>query len=262
MRRPVLIVTLLAALLVPAAAADARRGVKRVADVPLASATLDDCVTAAAPLSRYATFTGQMSAIEGSARMALRLDLYVHAIGRRGWDHVQAPGLGRWVHPEPGVDIYRSRKQVMNLSSPAAYRAVVRFAWLDSDGSVILRQTRRTQPCHQPDQRPDLVISDVAVRPGSEPGLGRSIVTVRNAGEGDAGPFGVAVRVGRDEHQVGVVGLAPGRSRDVELLAPVCRAERDVRATVDPDGLVDESAEGNNALRVGCPPYLAIRPAE
>ena len=59
-------------------------------------------------------------------------------------------GLGVWRLSDPRVKIYKYLKQVTNLSSPAVYRAVVRFRWLAPHGHVIKRAQRFTGSCVQP----------------------------------------------------------------------------------------------------------------
>jgi hypothetical protein len=48
------------------------------------------------------------------------------------------------------VEIYQYVKQVTNLASPADYRALVRFHWLNDKGYVIKRAERFTPTCAQP----------------------------------------------------------------------------------------------------------------
>jgi hypothetical protein len=55
-----------------------------------------------------------------------------------------------WRGSEPKVKVYKYLKQVTNLSSPAFYRAIVQFRWLNSRGHVIRRAERLTPRCAQP----------------------------------------------------------------------------------------------------------------
>jgi hypothetical protein len=115
-----------------------------------ASATLEQCVTAVAQAERSATFSGEMTAISGSVRMAMRIDVQEQAPGQGLFHTIIAPGLGVWRGSDPGVKTYKYLKQVTNLSAPALYRAAVRFRWLNARGHVIKGIERHTSRCAQP----------------------------------------------------------------------------------------------------------------
>ncbi len=91
-----------------------------------------------------------MTAVPGTARMAMRIEVQERMPNEAPFHTVNAAGLGVWRGSQPGVKIYKYVKQVTNLSSPAVYRALVRFHWLDSKGYVIKRAARYTSPCAQP----------------------------------------------------------------------------------------------------------------
>ncbi len=114
-----------------------------------ASATLEQCVTAATQAERSATFSGEMTAIPGTARMAMRIDVQERMPGEALFHTISAPGLGVWRSSDPGVKIYKYLKQVTNLSSPAFYRAMVRFHWLNARSRLIRRMERLTPRCVQ-----------------------------------------------------------------------------------------------------------------
>jgi hypothetical protein len=115
-----------------------------------ATATVEQCVTTGEQVDRAATFSGEMTAIAGTARMAMRIEVQ-ERLPEEGLFHtVSAPGLGVWRGSAPGVKIYQYVKQVTNLSSPADYRALVRFHWLNDKGYVIRRAERHTLQCMQP----------------------------------------------------------------------------------------------------------------
>jgi len=117
---------------------------------PAVSVTLEQCVSAGEQAERSATFSGEMTAITGAARMAMRIEVQERMPGEELFHTVSAPGLGVWRGSDPGVKIYKYVRQVTNLSSPAIYRALVRFHWLDEGGHVIRRAERRTPKCEQP----------------------------------------------------------------------------------------------------------------
>jgi hypothetical protein len=119
-----------------------------------AVATLEQCVTTGEQADRSISFSGEMTAIGGTARMAMRIEVQERMPGEALFRTVNAPGLGVWRGSQSGVKIYKYVKQVTNLSSPAVYRALVSFHWLDDNGRVIKRAGRRTPTCTQPASPP------------------------------------------------------------------------------------------------------------
>ena len=115
-----------------------------------ASATLEDCETSSVQAERSATFAGEMTAVAGTVRMAMRIDLEERTPEQSLYHTVSAPGLGIWRLSDPRVKIYKYLKQVTNLSAPAVYRAVIRFRWLAPRGRVLKRVQRYTSRCTQP----------------------------------------------------------------------------------------------------------------
>jgi hypothetical protein len=144
-----------ALVLVGAASASAQSG-ESVAQTPPPStpsgvtATLEQCVTSLVQAERSATFTGEMTAVAGAARMAMRIDVEERLPGETEFHAVSAPGLGVWRWADPKVKIYKYLKQVTNLSSPASYRGFVRFRWMNAKGHVIKRAEHLTARCLQP----------------------------------------------------------------------------------------------------------------
>jgi hypothetical protein len=114
------------------------------------SATLEQCVTSLVQGERAATFTGEMTAIPGAARMAIRIDVEERAPGETEFHFVSASGLGVWRWADPKVKVYKYLKQVTNLSAPASYRGLVRFRWTSAKGHVVKRAERLTSRCPQP----------------------------------------------------------------------------------------------------------------
>lgn len=114
-----------------------------------AAATVEQCATTGEQADRSATFSGEMTAIAGTARMAMRIEVQERAPGEELFHTVAAPGLGVWRGSASGVKIYQYVKQVTNLSSPAVYRALIRFHWLNDKGYVIRRTERHTSTCAQ-----------------------------------------------------------------------------------------------------------------
>jgi hypothetical protein len=115
-----------------------------------AAAVVEQCVTTGEQTDRSATFSAEMTAVTGTARMAMRIEVQERLPGEELFHIVSAPGLGVWRGSAPGVKIYQYVKQVTNLSFPANYRALVRFHWLNDKGYVIKRAERHTLQCVQP----------------------------------------------------------------------------------------------------------------
>ncbi len=114
------------------------------------TATLVQCVTAAGPAERSATFAGEMTVLPGAGRMSMRIELQEHTPGEAGFHAVVAPGLGVWRAAAAGVKTYKYDQQVLDLAAPAAYRAAVVFRWQSSHGREVKRVERVTAICHQP----------------------------------------------------------------------------------------------------------------
>lgn len=114
------------------------------------SATLSQCLPAESQEERSATFAGEMTAIAGTARMEMRIDVLERIPGETSYHAVSAPGLGVWRSSAPGVKVYRYLKQVTNLAGPAFYRAAVRFRWLNAKGHLIAATEDNTRRCEQP----------------------------------------------------------------------------------------------------------------
>jgi hypothetical protein len=120
------------------------------ADVLSASAALGQCVTSVLESERSATFSGEMSAIPGSAHMSMRIDVQERLPNEARFHTISAPGLGVWRGSDAGVKTYKYVKQVTNLSAPAFYRASVGFRWATAKGRLIRHVERRTAACGQP----------------------------------------------------------------------------------------------------------------
>jgi hypothetical protein len=130
----------------PARAAEAT---PRPRGVPV-SAVLDQCVTAVLQTERSATFSGEMTAIPGTVRMAMRIEVQERLPAEAAFHTITAAGLGVWRTSDQKVRAYRYLKQVTNLHSPASYRALVRFRWLTAKGRVLAHTERLSPRCPQP----------------------------------------------------------------------------------------------------------------
>ncbi len=140
-----------------AAPADGQSALGDAAAVkPDATAALEGCISASAQAERSATFTGEMTAIPGSTKMEMRIEVLERLPGEPAFEPVIAPGLGVWRTAAPGVKVYRFLKQVTNLSAPAVYRGAVAFRWINARGRAIKYLELRTPRCSQAAGAPTL----------------------------------------------------------------------------------------------------------
>lgn len=216
---------------------------------PPLSAALEACTTSALPTQRVASFVGSMPAMKGADRMQMRFELQRRQADEKLWRRVPGlKGFGVWETALPGRAGFVYHKRVDGLQVPASYRAIVRFRWYRSDGTVARQARRRTAACAQPDLRADLVASAVRAVLDARPAFALYTVVVRNTGRSAAGPFAVRVAGAVAE----VAGLAAGQQVEVGVLAPACVRGSVVRAVVDADRRIDEADE-RNALERACP---------
>jgi hypothetical protein len=132
-------------------------------------ATLEQCVTSVVQTERSATFTGEMTAIPGTSKMSMRIDVQERTAGESEYHVLSAPGLGVWRAADPKVKVYKYLKQVTNLSAAASYRALVRFRWIGAKGRVIRRGERLTPRCLQPATPPEPQPAPTAAPPEANP---------------------------------------------------------------------------------------------
>ncbi len=137
-------------------------GAAAMSSDPSPAASLVQCVTAAGPAERSATFSGEMSALPGAIRMSMRIELQEHTPGEAGFHAVVAPAVGVWRAAAAGVKTYKYDQQVVDLSAPAAYRAAVVFRWQGSHGHELKRRERLTAVCREPAPAPAPVSEEPA----------------------------------------------------------------------------------------------------
>lgn len=246
MRRAVLTLAALAALVVPAVAS--------AGDAPRLRAAVTSCRTGDEASARAAVFTASMPAADDTVRMAIRFDLQQRTVDGGVWERVRARSFGRWERSDRGVAGFVYAKDVHGLSAPGEYRAIVRFRWWSADGRR--RTVRRvTRSCRQPDRRPDLVAGRLRVAHAGDPGLVLYRLPVSNEGRSPAGPFAVVLRAGGVQVARTEIGeIAPGGETTVELLGPPCLAGTVVELALDPDDAVSEADEGEAIIRPPCGP--------
>jgi hypothetical protein len=112
------------------------------------SASVKECITTEA--ERSATFVAEMSAVPGTARMQMRVEVLEWGPQETTYHTVSAPGLGVWLSSAPGIKLDRNYEHVTNLTAPAFYRGAIRFRWLNAKGRLIASTELRTHRCEQP----------------------------------------------------------------------------------------------------------------
>jgi hypothetical protein len=201
---------------------------------------------------RSVTFEGRIAAVPRAQKMQMRFTLQARTPDA-AWAKVPADGFGSWITAPHGLGLFLYDKTVQELLAPASYRAVVDFRWRNAAGRVIRRARVTSRSCHQPDPRPDLTASALAVRPAAEPGKRRYTATLVNAGRGPAGPFEVDfTREGALLGSLQISGLAAGHQRTVAVPAVACTPGEQIAVVLDATHEVDESDETDNVLSVVC----------
>lgn len=241
-------------LIAATAAAVALVGAAPAGAAPAASAEVEQCVPSLVALERSVTLRGEMEAVPRTGRMAMRFDLFVREPADVGYVRIDGPGLGEWIRSATNVGRFIWTKQLTNLDVPADYRGRIAFRWYDRSGSVIARATRRTGVCRQPDQRPNLELGRPTIESGPSPDLLRYAVPVTNGGRGDAPSFDVTLD-GRMPVTLG--GLDVGETQIARFVAPRCALGQALLFAADGDGLIEETDERDNAVRVECPASTA-----
>jgi CARDB len=212
---------------------------------PPASVKVADCSVEDAS----AAFYGRMRPVAGSDRMWMRFTILERQAG--GYEPLRARGLSLWHRSKPGVSAFGYRQTVRGLQPGGVYRARVSFRWYSPEGEL-LERTRRTSPaCRQYEGVPNLTSAVTGFGPTKVPGVVR--YEMRIANEGAAPAEGVEAQLSVDGgvvDSVTVSSLEPGSSREIAVLGPACT--KTVASMADPDGVIVESSEDDNAHSVDC----------
>lgn len=212
---------------------------------PQASVRLLDC----SPEAHSASFHGRMKRIEGAERMWMRFRL----LERRGsaFEAVSAPGLDRWHRSREGVGGFGWRQNVLGLKAGASYRTRASFRWYDADGNLLARARRRSPVCRQFTVLPNLAAELSAAQHTKVPGVWRYVFRVENTGAAAAEDVPVRLEVDGAAIDTAIVAaIEPGESRLATFRGPAC--EESVSVTADPDDVITESEESDNAEELAC----------
>jgi hypothetical protein len=234
-----------------AASAGKREPVAPAAHHALVS--VSDCHPAEELAQRYASFSGQIRAYPGTARMMMRFTLLERLSGARHFKPVPLQDLRPWRRSKPGARAFIYTQRVTALRDNGAYRMRVQFRWYGADGTLLRTRFAHSRVCRQPAPLPNLTIGGISSLPAATPDQRLYSITVTNSGDGEARNVDVALKV--DGTVVGGtrVDLLPAdESTVVQISGPKCAS--DVRATADPDGQIRETSDADNTLTVPCAP--------
>ena len=212
---------------------------------------LTECRTGDKPSERTATFHAQMSAIPGTARMAMRFVLF-QGTGSKDDPVVPAPLKPQpWRTSHRGVRHFGFTQKITRLEAGNSYRMRVQFRWFDGDGHVLLQARRTSGACAQPGELPNLRIASVVISPGSSDAVRTYSVRVNNAGKGVAHDFTVALFVdGALADSRRIDRLGSHESSTVQFSGQPCRHR--LRAVADYGKTVRETNEYDNSLSSAC----------
>jgi uncharacterized repeat protein (TIGR01451 family) len=197
-----------------------------------------------------AIFYARMQNLDDVDRMAMRFTLLERA-GEEGFEQVRAPGLGRWQRSRSGVGTFSYRQGVRGLLPNAVYRMRVDFRWYSADGEVVEELRRRSSSCRQYLDLPNLRARVIGAVAATVPGVVRYRVRLSNDGPADATAVPVGLIVdGNVVDTASVATLGAGEVRFLTIRGPDC--ERSVEARADPEGVIAESSEDDNAHTVTC----------
>jgi CARDB len=196
-----------------------------------------------------AAFYARMRPVPDGDRMWMRFTVEERHAGV--YEPLQVRGLSRWHRSKPGVGAFGYRQTVRGLRPGGVYRARVSFRWYSEAGELVERAKRTSRPCRQFEGLPNLTSSVTGTGPAKVPGVVRYVMRVANSGVAPAEEVDARLSVdGAVVDTVTIDSLDPGDAREVAVLGPACK--HSVSAMADPDGVIAESAEGDNGHTVDC----------
>jgi len=216
-----------------------------------ASAELIECTRGKRESARRAVFRGEMIQIEAGLRMTMRIHLR-EKVGSNRWRAAWAPGINLPREARPGITRFAYRQRVLALKKGTSYRVEIVFRWYAADGTEVRREVERSPICRQPGKLPNLRIRnavDVAAGPTAD--TRRYIVRVGNTGSVVAQRVDLSLLVDGAEVDTRRIGrLEASQRREVGFVGPGCSGS--VVARIDPEDLIPEIAERDNAIETPC----------
>jgi CARDB len=232
-------------LMMLAAALPAPPATVEAAGAAPASVKVADCSVEQSSAAFYA----RMRTVPDADRMWLRFTVQEKHAG--AYEALEAPGLSRWHKSKPGVAAFGYRQTVRGLQPGGVYRAKVSFRWYSATGELLERTRKLSRACRQFDELPNLTSAVTGSGPTKVPGVVRYLMRIANTGVAPAVHFDARLSVdGGVVDTVTIASLEPGVSRDVAILGPECTSS--VSSIADPDGVIVESSEDDNAHTVNC----------
>jgi len=217
-----------------------------------ARVSVADCHPSDDVAQRYASFNGQMHTISGAQRMAMRFTLLERlGHGLAGFKPVPLSDLKPWRSSKSGARTFIYTQRVTALRDDGAYRMRVQFRWYGANKKVLRTTTLRSRSCRQPAPLPNLTITSITSAPAAVAGQRIYSITVGNSGRGDARNLPVVLKVDGSVVGSSRIDLLPGEeSGVVQIQGPSCAFS--VRAVADPDGVIPETTDSDNALTLPC----------
>jgi hypothetical protein len=232
-------------LMILAAALPAAPATAKVAGAAPATVRVADCSVA----DSSAAFYARMRTVPEADRMWLRFTIEERHGG--SYEPLRARGLSSWHKSKPGVSAFGYRQTIRGLQPGGVYRAKVSFRWYSATGELLERTRRTSRVCRQFDDMPNLTSTVIGSDPTKVPGVVRYLMRVANTGAAPALDFGARLSVdGSVVDTVTIPSLEPGDSREVPVLGPECTGS--ISSIADPDGVIVESSEDDNAHTVNC----------
>lgn len=207
------------------------------------------CVPAGGSDPGSVTYQARMRSVPRAERMAIRFRV-LQKLPDGGFEQITAKEP--WHVSGPGASAFLWEHRVKGLRQGAAYRVIVEYRWLGSDGEVLDEAKRRSAVCRQRDGLPNLRVESIDIRRGEVEDSAVYRVTIANRGASAARRVGVVLRVdGEVVDEVEVIDtLHSGENRTVSFSGPVCR--RRIKVVVDPKELIAESHEEDNVRDPAC----------
>jgi len=247
MRRPATIASIALALAALAGVALASATTPRVARskavVKLRSCSLDE---------HSARYYARMRRVLGTRRMKLRFTLLERSDDVGRFRKVRAPELAHWHRSDLGVRSFGYSQGLRGLEDGSAYRMQVRYRWYGDDHKLLRATRRYSRICPMFVPLPNLRVRLIDAAPSD--GGWRYRVWVTNAGLAPADNIPVQLSVdGAPGASRTIAHLEPGEGRRRTFYGqPACTQW--YSATVDPDGAISETKEGDNSASARCVP--------
>ena len=152
----------------------------------------------------------------------------------------------------PPVDVESSPRRVLVVEDEPDAREMLVLV-LEGAGHAVQTRHRVSGSCRQDGPLPNLAITGVSAHAGDSPGTELYAIDVANEGVAPASAVTVDIFVDSAQADTATVDeIDPGQTVTVHITGPAC--SQHVRAVVDRRALINETTDGDNVVRAGCPP--------